>query len=486
MSAPVALDAPHDLRARWREAAEEYAEEYLDESDLTAEQIAGYRRRMECLTITVYGALRAHTADDSPPQNPPSLATCKRSANAGAVPDSPNPALSRGELPHDRRDLEPWESDMLGFAFAAGVEDVERAARLVRGGGDRHTALLEVAQRDQKRREKVVALLDAGEVAHALRVATCGRRSVELLCPEDAGGCGADQNFVPISCGSRICRDCQDKRLGEEINKWKEEVRGMDHPTLSTYTIENVSDPAKGRAAILGALGRLRSRTIPFEGETVRDGARKRWCWWRDGGEPAQRWKVKLQEAGEHDLARRLQEEYVFYEWEDVTGYHRGRNIPFDEVVSGGLIGVDVKQKGPDEFNVHAHVVEDMAWIPQPALSSVWEDLTGSPVVDVRRIYDRSESGAVDALKEVLGYALKPPEFEDLEAEIEFVKTTKGCPMVHPFGELHGNAAEVGQLLRCAHCDGVPLWWDYLGIVDGRHDNMGKDWDGNRGKDPPD
>lgn len=27
------------------------------------------------------------------------------------------------------------------------------------------------------------------------------------------------------------------------------------------------------------------------------------------------------------------------------------------------------------------------------------------------------------------------------------------------------------------HCDGVPLWWDYLSLVDGHHDNMGKEWD---------
>lgn len=388
-------------------------------------------------------------------------------------------------MPHDQRDLEPWESDMLGFAFAAGVEDVDRAARLVRGGGDRHTALLEVAHRDQERREKVAALLDEGERAHALNLATCGRRSVELLCPEDAGGCGADENYVPISCGSRLCPDCQKSQLGEEINKWEDAVHGMDHPTLSTYTIENVSDPAQGREALLGALGRLRSRTIPFEGETVRNGAVKRWCWWRDGGEPAHRWKPKLQEAGEHDLARRIERKYVFHEWEDVTGHHQGRNIPFKELVSGGLIAVDVKQKGPDEFNVHAHVIEDMAYIPQPALSAVWEDLTGSPVVDVRRIYDRSASGVVDALKEVLGYALKPPEFESIEAEVVFTKDIKGCPMVHPFGELHGNAADVGQLLRCAHCDGVPLWWDFLEIVGGHHDNMGKDWDADSPKPPP-
>jgi hypothetical protein len=35
-----------------------------------------------------------------------------------------------------------------------------------------------------------------------------------------------------------------------------------------------------------------------------------------------------------------------------------------------------MKQKGPDEYKVHLHVLADAAYIPQAALSSVWEEIT--------------------------------------------------------------------------------------------------------------
>ncbi|MFC4360172.1 hypothetical protein ACFO0N_19660, partial [Halobium salinum] len=382
------------------------------------------------------------------------------------------------------------EAQALPFVFRLGVEEVGRAVRVVAGGGDRLTAIYEVMGRSDERVEKVLALLERDEVSHALRLATCGRRSVQLECPEDAGGCGWDENYVPIHCGSRLCRDCMDRRVGTLIEEWKPAIQGMSHPTFGTFTIKNVSDPAKGRDAIVGAFGRLRRRTIPFEGETVREGEHQRWCWWsgtrvEDFQDGADQWKVGLQQAGAQGLARRLQSECVRYEWEDAAGHHRGRAIPFEEVVAGGLYAVDVKQKGPDEFNVHLHTVMDAPYVPQAALSAVWEDLTGDPVVDVRRIYDRTGEGIEKALAETVGYACKAPEFESVDDAVEFVTEMKGKALVHPFGTLHGAAGDTSGLLCCSRCEQAPSWWDYLGVVDERIDNMGKDWvvDGDR---PPD
>jgi hypothetical protein len=264
----------------------------------------------------------------------------------------------------------------------------------------------------------------------------------------------------------------------------------MDRPTFITATIANVDDPVTGRAEIVDALGKLRRRTIPFEGLTVReteDGDRveKRWCWWRDGGKPAERWKVRLVEDGHDDLARRLQKQYVRAEWEDATGHHRGKAIPFSELCDGGLYGIDVKQVGPDEYNVHAHVLADLAYIPQAALSSVWEDITGDPVIDVRRIYDRGEGSAANALEETVGYAVKPPEFESLEDRVAFVEDTKGVPLVHPFGSLHGAAEDGAGELLCGRCEIAPPWWEYLGYVDERRDTMGKAWEEDGDRPPP-
>jgi len=120
----------------------------------------------------------------------------------------------------------------------------------------------------------------------------------------------------------------------------------------------------------------------------------------------------------------------------------------------------------------------DAAYIPQAALSSVWEDLTGAPVVDVRR-------GDQEALRDVVGYVCKPPEFESVEAQIDYLTTLKGRQLLQPFGSLYGNTPEKEGLLRCANCDVVPVWWDYLGIVDEFYDTMTPTWEESGDRPPP-
>jgi hypothetical protein len=380
-----------------------------------------------------------------------------------------------------------------------GVEDTERAVSIAEAAtGEGMTALHAALERDQERQAKVLALIERGDVSDALRLATCGRRSIQLTCPEHAGGCGCSDNYVPAHCDSPLCPDCQSRKTGQNVGKYRDAVFDMDQPMFWTLTTQNVEDPIAGRDEIVDALGKLRRRTISTEGSVTREAAdgdgtvTKSWSWWEgstveDIEENHTQWKIKLQENGQHDLVRRLQKEYVNYEYEDITGTHVGRNIPMDELVDGGLYGVDIKQVGPMEWNVHAHVLVDAAYIPQAALSSLWEDITGDPVVDVRRIYDRgTEQSINDALQETVGYAVKPPEFESLDDELEFVAAAKGCPDVHPFGDLHGAGDSDAGALRCSNCELTPHQWEYGGMVNESLDNMGKGWeDADRGKDPP-
>jgi hypothetical protein len=282
------------------------------------------------------------------------------------------------------------------------------------------------------------------------------------------------------------------------VGKYVDAVFDMNQPMFWTVTTKNVSDPVAERDEMVESLAKLRRRTIPTEGSVTREAAdgegtvTKSWSWWDGAGvddikENHTQWKVKLQESGQHDLVRRLQREYVNYEYETITGTHVGKNIPMGELIDGGLYGIDVKQVGPMEWNVHAHILVDSAYIPQAALSAVWEDITGDPVVDVRRIYERgSEQSVRDALQETVGYAVKPPEFEDLDDELEYIEDAKGCPDVHPFGDLHGAGDSDAGALRCSNCELTPHEWEYGGLVDEALDNMGKGWeDADRGKDPP-
>lgn len=293
---------------------------------------------------------------------------------------------------------------------------------------------------------KVLALIGEGEIAHAKRLAQCRQKSVQLECPEMAGGCGSNENYVPIHCDSRLCGPCMSRRQGQLVEKYAGVVGSWGHPTMFRLGSPKRVEPERLEEAVdalRGAFGRLRRRVIPPDGDE--------WTW--------PEWKRALCAVGRTDLARRWQRKYV----------DEGRGIPFSEVVPGGFYGIDVKQGADGTLNVHAHVLANVPWLPQAALSSLWGDIHAAPVVDIRRVDARGESDLERATMEVVGYAAKAPEFQDAEAEAEYLTTLKGSKLIQPFGDLHGNTPEVGGWLHCCECEIAPAWWNYLAVVDGTY-----------------
>ena len=123
---------------------------------------------------------------------------------------------------------------------------------------------------DRDRQRKVIALIGADEPAHARRLAVCGRRSVQLECPTAAGGCGSEDNYVPISCGSRLRPDCMDRKMGRTVEQYRNVVASFDHPTMIRLSLGDRvkgEDLARGKDALVGAFGRLRRRVIPTSGQ---------------------------------------------------------------------------------------------------------------------------------------------------------------------------------------------------------------------------
>jgi hypothetical protein len=376
--------------------------------------------------------------------------------------------------------LNDHQQDVLTTAYRRDIAggDVEDLGEAVRHGVDATEALLAVLGRGDRRQRLVVELIEAGEVSHALRLATCGRRSVQLRCPDGlAGGCGHEENYVPINCDSRLCPDCGKRRQGQVAGQYREVLEGWRHPTMLRLSLPervDVEDLEGAVDALRGAFGRLRRRVIPTSGRHQG----KRWVWSSDGGAPADHnWKAALLAAGRHDLARRWQKRYV----------EQGRGIPMDELLRAGLYGIDAKQGADGTVNVHVHVLADVPYIPQAALASVWDDLTGAPVVDVRRVEERGSADRESALMETVGYAAKPPEYETFDAAVEYATALKGSKLIQPFGELYGNTPDVEAELRCAGCEQSPAWWDYMGTVNDRIETMETNWDDpTRGEnDPP-
>lgn len=474
----------------WQAAAKRF---YGTDGTPRPRRVLGYIRRCHRMVVPLYGAICAYHRAQTGPEVDPSLATCEQLPRTGAVGDFSEGSLSQGRadvadrVRVDALGLDDRQRFGLDMAFACGVDDVDRAMDLATRSLDSPSVMSAALECGSRRREKILALLEADEFGQARALATCGEMSVQLGCPTHAGGCGCEDNYVPISCDSRLCPDCMASRIGRLVEQYTPLVEDWDNPVFGTFTIENVTaatpEELERRVdAIKGAFGRLRRRTIPATGTVSReteDGDRKtkRWVWSDDRGEPAtDYWRQDLVRRGHRGRADRLEQDYV----------DDGRNLPFGELVDAGLYAVDIKQVGADEFNVHLHTLWDGAYIPQPALSSVWEDLTGDPVVDVRRVYDRGGGSAKSAVMEVVAYACKPPEFDSVDDEVAYLQALKGSRMVQPFGDLHGSVPDVEPSLLCSECGVMPAWWDYLGTVSERIDNMGSVHDGeSTGNDPP-
>lgn len=348
------------------------------------------------------------------------------------------------------------------------TSDRDRAARspetyeFVQRVSDAREAIQASIGKSREIQRKVLALVAVGEVSHALRLANCRQKSVQLECPQMAGGCGSEDNYVPIHCDSRLCPECMRRRQGQLAQKYRPVVMGWDHPTMFRLGSPKRVSPERVETAVdalRGAFGRLRRRVIPPDG----DG----WAW-KD-------WKRALCAVGRHDLARRWQKRYV----------DQDKGIPFNEVVPAGFYGIDVKQGADGSLNVHAHVLAEIPWLPQAALSALWGEIHAAPVVDIRRVDGRGEQDMENAVMEVVGYAAKAPEFQKSADEAEYLMALKGSKLIQPFGELHGNTPESIGLLRCCDCEVSPAYWNYLGVLNGCHETaiVGDGTVG--GKDPP-
>ena len=340
-------------------------------------------------------------------------------------------------------------------------------------GGVRDT-LLQSLTRSDERQQRVLGLIEAEEFAAAKRLAYCGRQSVQLRCAH----CDSTDNFVPITCDVRLCRQCARKRQGQAIGQYAPVVSQWDQPTIITLTDENAESVAS-IDDLRADFNRFRDRVIPTEGATIREGARKSWCWRSDGGEPkTDYWKQAWcapRDSRARWRAAKAENEYV----------SEGKGIPVSELIRGGFYAFDIKEQEAGRYHNHIHILCDASYCPQPAYSAVWSDITGSPVVDVRRIDPGNEKSVENAIAEVVGYAAKPPEFSSVEAEVEYYAELKGSKLIQPFGDLHGNTPQNDEHLLCADCGEVPEWWDYLGLVDEAYDTMQPSWEEDADRPPP-
>lgn len=121
----------------------------------------------------------------------------------------------------------------------------------------------------------------------------------------------------------------------------------------------------------------------------------------------------------------------------------------FDNRIDGGVYSIESNFNG--DWNLHLHVVYQGAYIPQERLSDAWADLTGCPIVDVRK-----SKGQDSDAEELAKYITKQPDVsgedgsatveDEADRLLEYHKAMYRTNLIQPFGIFHHSSDKAVSL----------------------------------------
>lgn len=264
--------------------------------------------------------------------------------------------------------------------------------------------------------QTIADLLQPFNESVASRFLKCGQDFVVLEC----NNCKR-LHTLSINCGLRICKSCTKKRWSKLHKKYSPLVRSKNPKTLSllTLTIKNLVYLDSN------VIHRLITHFVNFRRRTYVKNRLKGglWCIEIKGTRGnynlhvhciiESKWfnKPSMQEAKQISIPERL---------------NKTKNIQSKEDL--------VKYSGRD--------------IGQITLSAIWENITGDPVIDIRRIKSTKE-----ALRYVLKYVTKPPDLEAPEDFVDFLIAFYSIPMLKTFGSFYHAVILFTPRLICYQCN---------------------------------
>jgi hypothetical protein len=135
---------------------------------------------------------------------------------------------------------------------------------------------------------------------------------------------------------------------------------------------------------------------------------------------------------------------------------------PYRKVWKSVLATIECKKTVEGEFYYHLHAILEGGYVKQAQISKDWEDLSGFPVVWIKRIYRT----VVRALRYVLKYVLKGFNFEDPQDRIDFKASMRGVRYVRSYGGFYDLKKHYGQNyykashvpFPCPDCGAVRAW----------------------------
>jgi hypothetical protein len=122
----------------------------------------------------------------------------------------------------------------------------------------------------------------------------------------------------------------------------------------------------------------------------------------------------------------------------------------------GVLATVECKKTKSGLFFYHIHCIVSGGYIPQKLISKDWSEVSGFPIVHVKKISRTPKR----ALKYVLKYVLKGFSFKLDKDKQDFKVSMKGVRYIRSYGEFYNSeySSGVHVYFPCPNCKAVKCW----------------------------
>jgi len=120
------------------------------------------------------------------------------------------------------------------------------------------------------------------------------------------------------------------------------------------------------------------------------------------------------------------------------------------------LAVVECKKSNSGLFYYHIHCIVSGRYIPQKEISSAWREISGFPIVHIKKIWRTPKR----ALRYILKYVLKGFALVEEKDIKEFHETMKGVRYIRSYGDFYNfeylSAKHV--YFPCPNCNAVKCW----------------------------
>jgi len=142
---------------------------------------------------------------------------------------------------------------------------------------------------------------------------------------------------------------------------------------------------------------------------------------------------------------------------------HRKRYV---RMWKGLIATVECKKTKSGMFYYHIHGIIEGGFVNQAQISRDWKEISGFPIVHVKKIYRTRNR----ALRYVLKYVLKGMAFEDPKDRSDFKKSMKGVRVIRSYGDFYASEYRTAKhvYFPCPNCGAVKSWvvLEFCDLVD--------------------